>query len=153
MKHWLMKSEPDVFSISDLRTAPKKTTAWDGVRNYQARNFMRDDMKKGDLVFFYHSNCEVPGIYGIARVSREAYPDETAFDRGHEHYDPKSRRDSPTWVVVDVTFVREFARPVSLETLKAHHDRLPDMLILRRGNRLSVTPVTLREWEFISSLA
>jgi predicted RNA-binding protein with PUA-like domain len=152
MKHWLMKSEPDVFSISDLRVAPKKTTAWDGVRNYQARNFMRDDMKKGDLVFFYHSNCEVPGIYGIARVSREAYPDETAFQRGHEHFDPKSRRDSPTWVVVDVTFVREFARPVSLETLKAHQDRLPDMLILRRGNRLSVTPVTLREWEFINSL-
>ena len=153
MKHWLMKSEPDVFGIADLRAAPNKTTAWDGVRNYQARNFMRDEMKKGDLLFFYHSNCEVPGIYGIGKISREAYPDETAFQRGHVHYDPKSRREAPTWYVVDVSFVREFAQPVSLETLKAHHDRLPEMLILRRGNRLSVTPVSAREWDFINSLA
>ena len=124
MKHWLMKSEPDVFGIADLRAAPRKTTAWDGVRNYQARNFMRDDMKKGDLLFFYHSNCEVPGIYGIGKISREAYPDETAFQRGHVHYDPKSRREAPTWYVVDVSFVREFAQPVSLEKTKSGRPRV-----------------------------
>lgn len=152
MNYWLMKSEPDVFGIDDLKAAPKKTTAWDGVRNYQARNFMRDDMKRGDLVFFYHSNCEVPGIYGIASISRTAYPDETAFEANHVHYDPKSRRDSPTWYVVDVSFVRKFAQPVSLATLKAHQKKLSEMLILRRGNRLSVTPVSTHEWNYINSL-
>ena len=153
MKYWLMKSEPEVFSIDALAKAPKKVTAWDGVRNYQARNFMRDEMKKGDLVFFYHSNCDEPGIYGIAKVAKEAYPDETAFQRGHDHYDPKSKRDAPQWYVVDVSFVRKFAQPVTLETLKRHHDQLSQMLILRRGNRLSVTPVSEDEWNFVLSLA
>lgn len=152
MNYWLMKSEPDVFSIDDLKAAPRRTTAWDGVRNYQARNFMRDGMKRGDQIFFYHSNCDVPGIYGIGRISAESYPDETAFQRGHDHYDPKSRRDAPTWYVVDVTFVRKFARAVSLETLKQHQAELPDMLILRRGNRLSVTPIDAHEWQFINAL-
>lgn len=153
MKHWLMKSEPEVFSIDDLAKAPGKKTAWDGVRNYQARNFMRDEMKKGDLVLFYHSNCEQPGIYGIAKIVAEAYPDETQFRRGHDHYDPKSKREAPQWCVVDVGFVRKFAHPVTLEALKARHASVPDMLILRRGNRLSVTPVSKAEWDFVLSLA
>lgn len=152
MNYWLLKSEPDVFSIDDLAAAPRKTTAWDGVRNYQARNFLRDLMKKGDLAFFYHSSCDVPGIYGIAKITREAYPDETAFKRGHDHYDPKSTREAPLWYVVDVSFVRKFAQPVTLETLKAHQDRLAGMLILRRGNRLSVTPVSKDEWDYVVSL-
>ncbi len=148
-----MKSEPDVFSIDDLARAPRKTTAWDGVRNYQARNFMRDGMKKGDQIFFYHSNCDVPGIYGIAKVSSAAYPDETAFDPTNDHYDPKSKREAPQWYLIDVTYVRKFAHPVSLEALKRHSEQLPEMLILRRGNRLSVTPIAKDEWDFVISLS
>ena len=152
MKYWLMKSEPDVFSIDHLRQKPRKTEHWDGVRNYQARNFMRDDMKKGDLVFFYHSNCDVPGIVGVARISREGYPDHTAFDPMDKHYDPKSDPDNPRWIMVDVKFVKKFRNTVSLQELK-QHKTLKNMRLLQKGNRLSVMPVQPKEWEYIIGLA
>jgi predicted RNA-binding protein with PUA-like domain len=147
MAHWLMKSEPDEFSIGDLYRRPKRTAHWDGVRNYQARNFMRD-MKKGDLVFFYHSNCETPGIAGIAKVVREAYPDFTAFDRNDAHYDPKSDPDEPRWMMVDIQYVRKLERLVSLQELK-ENPRLADLALVRRGNRLSVMPVSEPEWQAV----
>jgi predicted RNA-binding protein with PUA-like domain len=149
MRHWLLKSEPDSFSVEDLARAPKRTAAWDGVRNYQARNFLRDEMKKGDLAFFYYSSCAEPGIYGIVKVVRGAYPDHTAFERGHHHFDADSDPDAPRWFMVDVQLVKKLARPITLEQLKANRDRLPDLLVLRRGNRLSVTPVTATEWQRI----
>jgi len=147
-----MKSEPEEFSIDDLKTRPNKTEHWDGVRNYQARNFMRDDMKKGDLVFFYHSNCDVPGIVGIAKVAREGYPDHTAFDPKDKHYDPKSDPDNPRWIMVDVKFVQKFKHTVSLADLK-QHKALKEMRLLQKGNRLSVMPVSKKEWEYIVKLA
>lgn len=150
MRYWLMKSEPHVFGVDDLAAAPKKTTAWWGVRNYQARNFMRDDMRPGDLAFFYHSSCPEPGIAGIMRVSRAAYPDETQFDRGSEYYDAAATRDQPRWVNVDVTLVRK-TRLLPLQELRAHRD-LAGMRVLQRGNRLSITPVTPGEWELIGRL-
>ncbi|HEY7760516.1 MAG TPA: EVE domain-containing protein [Burkholderiales bacterium] len=150
MRYWLMKSEPDVFGVDDLAAAPKKTTAWWGVRNYQARNFMRDDMRLSDLAFFYHSSCPQPGIAGIMRVSRLAYPDETQFDPGSEYHDPSSARDNPRWVNVDVTLVRK-TRLLAIQELRAHRE-LAGMRVLQRGNRLSITPVTPREWEFITRL-
>lgn len=154
MNYWLMKSEPDAFSIDDLKNAEKKTTCWDGVRNYQARNMMRDEMKRGDRVFYYHSNCDEPGIVGIARVAREGYPDDTAFDPDDRHYDPKSDPDNPRWYMVDVAFVRKFRRKVTLETLRTYADKqLADLALLRRGNRLSVMPVSKRHWDFILKLA
>ena len=152
MKHWLMKSEPETFSIDDLRRQPGKRTPWDGVRNYQARNMMRDEMKKGDLVFFYHSNCEVPGIVGIARVVKEAYPDPTAFDPEDPHYDPKSDPDEPRWMLVDVGYVRKLGRTVSLTELKERAEDLGDFALLRRGNRLSGMPVSEAQWEYILKL-
>jgi predicted RNA-binding protein with PUA-like domain len=145
-----MKSEPDVFGVDDLAVAAKKTTAWWGVRNYQARNFMRDDMRLGDLAFFYHSSCPQPGIAGIMRVSRLAYPDETQFDPRSEYHDPGSDRDDPRWVNVDVTLVRK-TRLLPIQELRAHR-ALAGMRVLQRGNRLSITPVTPREWEFIERL-
>jgi len=151
MRYWLMKSEPDEFSIDDLVAAPGQTTNWFGVRNYQARNFMRDDMKVGDPVLFYHSSCPEPGIYGIAEVSRLAYPDPTQFDPKSDYYDPKSTRANPRWLHVDVKLVRK-TRPILLEELRAHK-ALADMVILRRGNRLSITPVTPAEWKYITGLA
>ncbi len=150
VRYWLMKSEPDVFGVDDLAAAPKKTTAWWGVRNYQARNFMRDDMRLGDLAFFYHSSCPQPGIGGIMRVSRLAYPDATQFDAKSEYHDPASPRDNPRWVNVDVTLVRK-TRLVPIQELRAHRE-LAAMRVLQRGNRLSITPVTPREWEFIERL-
>lgn len=147
MAHWLMKSEPDTFGIDDLYRRPKRTTHWDGVRNYQARNFMRD-MKKGDLVFFYHSNCEIPGIAGIAKVVREAYPDFTAFDPDDPHYDPKSDPENPRWMMVDVQYVRKTKRNISLQELK-ENPKLADFALVRRGNRLSVMPVSEPEWQAI----
>jgi predicted RNA-binding protein with PUA-like domain len=150
MNHWLMKSEPDVFGIDHLAAAPGKTTAWWGVRNYQARNFMRDQMKVGDGVLFYHSSCPEPGIAGIARVSRLAYPDETQFDRKSPYFDPKASRDLPRWFNVDVTLVRK-TRLLGLPELRSHPE-LKDMVVLKRGNRLSITPVTEQEWNFIMSL-
>ncbi len=148
MKYWLMKSEPSCFSIDDLKASPKETTCWDGVRNYQARNFMRDDMHVGDLVFFYHSNCAPPGIAGIAKVVREAYPDDTAFDPESEHPDLTSSPTNPRWFMVDVQFVEKFDHVISLAILK-QHVALSRMLLLRKGNRLSVLPVTPEEWTFI----
>jgi predicted RNA-binding protein with PUA-like domain len=150
MHYWLMKSEPDEFSIDDLAKAPKQTTAWFGVRNYQARNFMRDDMRVGDRAFFYHSSCPEPGIAGIVEISRLAYPDATQFDPKSDYYDPKSSRDAPRWVNVDVKLVRKTPL-VSVQTLRETKG-LQDMVTLRRGNRLSITPVTAAEWKIIEKL-
>ena len=151
MAYWLMKSEPGAFSIDDLAERPNQTEPWDGVRNYLARNLMRDQMKLGDLAFFYHSNCEVPGIVGIVEIVREAYPDPTAFDPAHKHYDPKSRPNQPTWVMVDVRFVRKLRRTIALTELKGYPE-LDGLLLIRRGNRLSVMPVSKPHWEFILAL-
>jgi predicted RNA-binding protein with PUA-like domain len=153
MNHWLFKSEPAAFSIEDLAGKPKKTTAWDGVRNYQARNMLRDSIKKGDLAFFYYSSCELPGIAGIVSIARDGYPDVTAFDRKHAHYDPDSKKDAPAWFVVDVKLVRKFKRIITLDELRTHaSDELKDFVLLRRGNRLSVMPVTKKDWDFILAL-
>ena len=149
VNYWLMKSEPEEYSIDDLEHDPKGWEHWDGVRNYQARNFMRDQMKKGDKVFFYHSNCDVPGIVGIAKVCRTAYPDHTAFDPDDKHYDPKSDPENPRWFMVDVTFVRKTKRTISLRELKENADALPDFPLLRRGNRLSIMPVAKEHWQTI----
>jgi predicted RNA-binding protein with PUA-like domain len=153
MNHWLFKSEPDTFGIDALAKAPKKTSAWDGVRNYQARNMLRDSIKKDDLAFFYHSSCEVPGIAGIVSITRGGYPDVTAFDPKHHHYDADSEQDSPRWYVVDVKLVRKLKRVITLDELRAHADKkLKDFVLLRRGNRLSVMPVTNKDWDFILTL-
>ena len=153
MNYWLMKSEPNEFSIDDLRAAPGGETFWDGVRNYQARNFMRDDMKVGDGVLYYHSNCPETGVVGIATVCREAYPDHTAFDPDDKHFDPRSDPDNPRWCMVDIRFERKFTRVILLRELRQFVDGpLRDMLLLRRGNRLSITPVTGEEWDFILNL-
>jgi len=152
MKYWLMKSEPEEFSIDDLRERPGRREPWDGVRNYQARNMMRDEMKKGDAIFFYHSNCEVPGIVGIARVVKEGYPDPTAFDPEDAHYDPKSDPGAPRWYLVDVGYRRKLRRTISLTELKEHAEALGDFALLRRGNRLSVMPVTEEQWEYVLGL-
>ena len=147
-QHWLMKSEPDEFSIDDLARAPKKSTPWFGVRNYQARNYMRDHMRVGDDVLFYHSSCDVPGIYGFAKVSSKPYPDASQFDRKSPYYDPKSKPDAPRWVLVDVKLARK-TRPMPLDEMRTYPE-LAQMLALKRGNRLSITPVTDAEWEFLS---
>ena len=152
MSYWLIKSEPEVFSFADLQAAAKKTTHWDGVRNYQARNTLRDAMKKGDRCFFYHSNAEPSGIAGICEVVREGYPDHTAFDPKDPHYDPKSTPDAPTWYMVDVKAVRAFPRLISLAELRAAR-ALQGMVLLQKGSRLSVQPVSRREWETICALA
>ncbi len=152
MRYWLVKSEPDVFSFADLQAAPKKTTHWDGVRNYEARNTLRDAMKQGDRCFYYHSNAEPPGIAGICEVVREGYPDHTAFDRKDPHYDPKSKPDAPTWYMVDVKAVRPFPRLISLGELR-EVTALKGMVLLQKGSRLSVQPVTKKEWETICAMA
>lgn len=150
-RYWLMKSEPTAFSIDDLAKAPKKTTSWDGVRNYQARNFMRS-MQLGDLVLFYHSNAEPPAVVGIAEVVRTAYPDPTQFDRKDRHYDPASKPDHPRWDLVDIRLVRKFSAPLSLDRLRTQ-PKLKRMELLRQGSRLSVQPVTSAEWDHIIRLA
>ena len=153
MKHWLFKSEPDVFGVDDLARAPKRTTGWEGVRNYQARNMLRDEIKTGDLGFFYHSSCAVPGIAGIVRVAREGYPDPTSFDRKSEYYDASSSRDAPRWYAVDVQLKKKIEPVITLDELREHAGgALRDMVLLRRGNRLSITPVTADEWNFIVAL-
>ena len=153
MKYWLMKSEPDVFGIDHLASAQKRTTAWEGVRNFQARNMLRDDFGKGDLSFFYHSSCEVPGIAGIVKVVREAYPDPTQFDRDSEYYDAKSTRAAPRWFCVDVQLDRRIEPVITLPELREHASGLlRGMVILKRGNRLSVTPVTAAEWRCIVAM-
>lgn len=151
MNYWLMKSEPDVFGIDHLRKRPKQTEHWDGVRNYQARNMLRDQMQVGDRVFFYHSNCAEPGIVGIARIVRAGYPDHTALDPESKYHDPKSTPENPRWYMVDVKFERKLKRTITLEELKTHPE-LEDMPLVRRGNRLSIMPVTEAQWEFILGL-
>ena len=147
MRYWLMKSEPDEFSIDDLEASPNQSVAWFGVRNYQARNFMRDQMKTGDQVFFYHSSCPQPGIAGLATVSTAAYPDATQFDPKSKYYDAKATTHTPRWFNVDVKLKKK-TRLVGLDELRAHPE-LANMRALQRGNRLSITPVDPAEWKFI----
>ncbi|HEY8585797.1 MAG TPA: EVE domain-containing protein [Rhodanobacter sp.] len=149
MNYWLMKSEPESFSIDDLKR--KKQEPWDGVRNYQARNFMRDGMRPNDKVFFYHSNCAVPGIVGIANVATDAYPDPSQFDPKSNYFDPGSSRDNPRWLLVDVKFLKKLKRTISLDELK-EHEALAGMPLLRKGNRLSVMPVDAAHWKYILAL-
>jgi len=147
MRYWLMKSEPSVVGIDDVLAMPGQTVDWWGVRNYQARNFMRDQMTVGDGVFFYHSSCPQPGIAGLAEVAKPAYPDRTQFDQQSPYYDPKSTPENPRWVNVDVHIVRK-TRLLGLDELRAHPE-LANMRVLQRGNRLSITPVDPAEWDFI----
>ena len=148
--YWLMKSEPGVFSIDDLLKSPDNTTCWDGVRNYQARNFMRDEMKTGDLILFYHSGKN-PSVVGIARVVKEGYPDDTAWDNQSDHFDPKSTPENPIWYRVDIQFKKKFSRPYSLKELRKIKG-IEDMMLLKKGMRLSVQPVTKKEFDIITSL-
>ncbi|MGH8189601.1 MAG: EVE domain-containing protein [Steroidobacteraceae bacterium] len=153
MNYWLMKSEPSTFGIDHLAKAKNRTSGWDGVRNFQARNYMRE-MQVGDLAFFYHSSCEVPGVAGVVKVVRAAYADPTAFDPKNDHYDADSDRKAPRWFMVDVQLVRKFDDVVSLDTLRSHASgKLKNMIVLKRGNRLSITPVTKTEWQHVESLA
>ena len=147
-----MKSEPDTYSIDDLAAQRKKTDHWDGIRNYQARNFIRDDMKKGDLAFFYHSNCESPAVVGIVEIVKEAYPDHTAFDPNEKYFDPKSDPDNPRWLMVDIKFRKKFRDPVTLKAMKTER-KLGDMRLVQRGNRLSIMPVEKAEWNYILRMA
>lgn len=154
MNYWLMKSEPSAFGIDDLACAPHQTAGWDGVRNYQARNMLRDQFRVGDRAFFHHSSCEVPGIVGTMEVVRAGHPDPTAFDRTHRNFDDGSDPSNPRWYQVEVRLLRKFAQPVTLEALREHATGpLRDLIVLRRGNRLSVMPVTADEWKFIHRLA
>lgn len=152
MSYWLFKSEPKCFSFADLQAQPDQTTGWDGVRNFQARNFLRDDVKCGDIVLFYHSNGDPPAIVGIAEVVMEAHPDPTAFDPDAEHYDPKSTPDSPTWFQVSLRALKALDPPLGLATLRTVPD-LAGMELLRKGSRLSIQPVREREWRAIERLA
>ena len=153
MRYWLMKTEPSTFSVEDLERAKRQTTGWDGVRNYQARNMLRDDMKKGDQAFLYYSSTDVPGIVAIMKIVKDGYPDPTAFDRKHDHYDPDSDPANPRWFMVDVQLERRLERVITLEELRKHATKeLKNMVLLRRGNRLSITPVEPAEWKFILSL-
>lgn len=149
MKYWLMKTEPDEFSIDDL--ARVGTEPWSGVRNYQARNHMRA-MRRGDGVLIYHSSCAVPGVAGVAEVAVEAHPDPSQFDRKSDYYDEKSPRDAPRWDLVDVAFKRKLARVIALDEIKAQAEKLGDFVLTQRGNRLSVLPVTAAQWKLILSL-
>ncbi len=152
MNYWLIKSEPDAFSIDDLKNAPGKKDHWDGIRNYQARNFIRDDMQKGDLAFFYHSSCDTPGIVGICEIASGAYPDHTAFDPSEKYFDPKSDPENPRWLMVDVKYRRKTKRLISLSEIKENASRLEDFALIRRGNRLSIMPVSKKHWDFILTL-
>ena len=152
MKYWLMKSEPDCYSIDDLASESNKTTCWEGVRNYQARNYMRDEMKKGDRVLFYHSRLKPPGVAGIAKVVKESYPDFTAFDPKDKHYDPKSKQENPRWFMVDVKLEKKLKRFVSLDELREAKG-LDDMVLLQKGSRLSVQPVTKKQFDIVCKLA
>ncbi len=151
-KYWLMKTEPSVYSIQDLAAEPKQTTYWDGVRNYQARNFMRDEMKKGDRILIYHSNADPPAVAGIATVAQEAYPDFTSWDKKDKHYDPKSSQDTPRWFMVDVKLEKIFDQPLGLPALR-EVKALEEMELLRKGSRLSVQPVRKKEFDAISKMA
>ena len=148
MNYWLMKSEPSVFSFEDLCNKPNQTYCWDGVRNYQARNMMRDAMKCGDLAFFYHSNCAEPAIVGIMEIVRESYPDDSAFDANHRYFDAKSLPDKPRWFQVDVKAVRKLSQPIPLKALKLLSE-LAELALVKRGNRLSIMPISASQWDFI----
>lgn len=152
MRYWLMKSEPDVFGVDDLAHRPRQTERWDGVRNYQARNYLRDGMRRGDLAFFYHSSCAEPGVAGIVTIARAGYPDAGAHDRRSPLFDPRSTPANPRWYCVDVKLVRAFARVVPLATLKAN-PRLRNLPLVQRGCRLSIMPVTKNEWRVILGMA
>lgn len=149
MAYWLIKSEPDDYSIDDLKR--DKQEPWDGIRNYQARNMMRDDMKIGDSILFYHSSCPEPGVVGIAKVASKPYPDKTQFDKKSKYFDAKSTKKEPRWILVDVKFVKKLSRTISLAEIKAEK-ALEDMILTRKGNRLSIMPVTKKDWEKILSL-
>jgi predicted RNA-binding protein with PUA-like domain len=151
--YWLLKSEPDTFGIEHLAAAPKRTSAWDGVRNYQARNFLRDDVKRGDQAFLYHSSCAVPGIAGIVTVTRAGFADATQFDRKSQYFDAASSVDAPRWYAIDVRLTRRLKRIITLDELRAEQQgKLRDMRLLQRGNRLSVMPISDAHWRFILSL-
>lgn len=150
-RYWLMKSEPDVFSFDDLKNSPDKTEHWDGVRNYQARNFMRDEMKVGDEVLFYHSNCKEPGVVGVAEVVKEAYPDYTAWDETSDYYDAKSSEENPRWFMVDICYKYGLKRTMTLQEMK-EDARLVDMKVVQRGQRLSVQPVEKRDFDVVLAL-
>jgi predicted RNA-binding protein with PUA-like domain len=153
MNHWLLKSEPSVFSIDTFDTSPRKTTGWEGVRNYQARNMLRDEMQQGDLAFFYHSSCPEPGIAGIVEIVRTGYPDASAWDPHSEYYDPKSPENKPLWYAVDVRLVRRMKHFIPLASLREHaSEALDGLLLLRKGNRLSITPLEPAHWQFILTL-
>jgi len=153
MRYWLMKTEPDTFGIDDLARAPKQTTSWEGVRNFQARNMLRDDMAVGDLAFFYHSSCPEPGIAGVVEVVRAGYPDASAWNARSPYHDPKSTENKPLWYTVDVRLKSRASQVLPLAVLREHaDDRLDGLLLLRRGNRLSITPVDASHWKFINSL-
>jgi predicted RNA-binding protein with PUA-like domain len=153
MHYWLMKTEPDTFGVDDLAKAPRATTSWDGIRNYQARNMIRDDMKRGDQAFLYHSSCDVPAIVAVMEIVKEGYPDTTAFDRKDHHYDPDSDPAKPRWFMVDVRLKQRLAHAITLQELRKHAAKeLQGMVLLRPGNRLSVMPVEAAHWKFILSL-
>jgi len=153
MQYWLMKTEPETFGLENLAAAPRATSGWDGVRNFQARNMLRDEMRRGDQAFLYHSSCEVPGIVAVMDIVKEGYPDPTAFDRRNDHYDPRSDPRKPRWYMVDVRLKRRLARTIALEELRKHAAReLKGMVLLRPGNRLSVMPVEPAHWKFILAL-
>ncbi len=149
MNFWLMKNEPEDYNIDDLKR--DKIEPWDGIRNYQVRNMIRDEMMIGDQAFFYHSNCEIPGIYGLMTINTKAYPDHTAFDKKAKYYDPKSKKENPTWLMVDVKYKRKLKKVISLTELKKHKT-LSNMRVVQKGNRLSITKVTKKEWDFILNL-
>lgn len=152
MKYWLVKSEPNVFSVDDLAACPDQTRWWKHVRNYQARNYMRDDMQLGDKVFFYHSNTDVPAIVGLAEIASAPYPDPDAFDPQAKYFDPKSDPENPRWFLVDIRLVSKLDEPISLKQIKEHIEPLGDLPLIRRGNRLSVIPVAPDQWDYIMSL-
>jgi predicted RNA-binding protein with PUA-like domain len=153
MQYWLMKTEPTTFGVEDLAAAPRRTTGWDGVRNYQARNMLRDQMRRGDQAFLYYSSCEIPGIVAIMKIVKAGYPDPTAFDRKDHHYDAGSDPRNPRWFQVDVQLKRRLAHTITLAQLRAHARReLAGLVLLQPGNRLSVMPVTAAHWKFILSL-
>jgi len=153
MRYWLMKTEPGTFGVDDLAAARGQTTSWDGVRNFQARNMLRDEMQRGDQAFLYHSSCEVPGIVAIMQIVKKGYPDPTAFDRKHHHYDADSDPLKPRWFMVDVQLKRRLARTITLEELRKHAAKqLSGLALLRPGNRLSITPVAPAHWKFILSI-
>ena len=151
MAYWLFKTEPDAFSIDDLKNTPEQTSMWDGVRNYQARNFMRDDMKQGDLVMIYHSSCKAVGVVGIATITRDAYPDPTQFDLNSDYYDAKATTDNPRWFVVDVKYQSHLKKQVSLQAIKANESITE--IALKKGGRLSVMPVTEHDWQQIIAMS